>query len=416
MNTANRSPPVGYRWIILLLICLLIFSQMIAWLAPAALLTVIRESLRIDIGKAGTLITLITLISGFFMFSGSLLIDRLGLRAVAIVAMTCISIGSGLSFFVASYWQILVLRIIVGMGAGLSTLLPAALTVAWFPAREQPYINSFCTVLGFIAMAAAFGIPGPLLALLGNWGEVLSVLAGTAVLALAAWIVIGRNPPVPPADAASRAAHQRVESGIVRASRRPEVWLLTGTMIGQMWAFNTFSTYLPTFLETVGGLSRVKSGQISSLLPIAGVAGAMICGMGTGMMGRRKPFMWPLMVLALGASLTIATFPVGPVVYLAIAAFGFATAGLSPPLMTTVMDLRGATAEFIGGAFAIIYGVSFISSFFVSPAFGALVPILGARSTMTLFSLPLILSIVLPALLSETGPKRQIRAHATPGS
>ena len=169
------------------------------------------------------------------------------------------------------------------------------------------------------------------------------------------------------------------------------------------------------FLSAQGPLDA-KSGQMSTLLPVAGVAGAMICGMGTGMMGRRKPFMWPLMVLALGASLTIATFPVGPVVYLAIAAFGFATAGLSPPLMTTVMDLKGATAEFIGGAFAIIYGVSFISSFFVSPAFGALVPILGARSTMTLFSLPLILSIVLPALLSETGPKRQIRAHATPGS
>jgi predicted MFS family arabinose efflux permease len=279
--------------------------------------------------------------------------------------------------------------------------------MAWFPAREQPYINSFYNVFSFIAMAAAFGAPGALLALTHNWGAVLSCLACTAVAALIAWLILGRNPPVNSHQQAVIGAEHRIESGILLASRRKEVWLLTGAMIGQMWAFNTFSTYLPAFLETERGLSRVEAGGMSSILPLAGMAGALICGIGAGLLGRRKPFLWPLMVLALGAGLVIVNGGTGPAVYTAIAAFGFATAGLSPPLMTVVMDLRGATTEFIGGAFALIYGVSFTVSFFVSPAFGALAPIWGSRSTMAAFSLPLILSIVTLVMLPETGPRRR---------
>jgi MFS family permease len=188
------------------------------------------------------------------------------------------------------------------------------------------------------------------------------------------------------------------------------VRLLAIAMVGQMWTFNTFSTFLPSFLETSRGLTRIQAGGLSSLIPLAGVAGALICGVATGMLGRRKLFLWPLMVASLAAALVIVNLPVGLPVYIAIALLGFTSAGLSPTLMTVVMELKGATAASTAAAFALIFGVSFFISFFVSPAFGALVPIWGIRLSMTAFSLPLFITIIALTLIPETGPKANLRS------
>lgn len=377
---------------------------MTAWLAPAPLLTVIQQRLHIDISQAGTLVTLIPLISGICMFTGTFIIDRLGLRAAAVIALACMLVGSGLSHFSSAYWQILLLRIIVGIGVGLSIPLPGALTMGWFPAREQPYINSVHNLLAFIAQSTALAAPGFLLAATEDWRDVLSLLAVFALLGLAGWVIWGRDPPVDAADA-KRTGHAISESGMAQALRRREVRLLAIAMIGQMWTFNTFSTFLPSFLEMGRGLTRIQAGGVSSLVPLAGVVGALICGVATGTLGRRKPFLWPLMMVALAAALIIVNVPVGLPVYVAIALLGFTSAGLSPTLMTVVMDLKGATAASTAAAFALIFGVSFFTSFFVSPAFGALVPIWGIRLSMTAFSLPLVITIIALALIPETGPK-----------
>ena len=400
----------AFRWMILLLMVPLVLSNTALWVSPAPLLTAIQQGLSVDIGKAGTLVTLITLISGIFMFSGSMVIDRLGPRMAAVIAMSLLAIGAGLAYFATSYVEILGTRVLVGIGVGLVTPLPGALTMAWFPAREQPYINSFATVLGYIGMSLAFGGAASLLVALGNWQNVLAAFAIIPMLGVVGWLTLGRNPPLT-ATAGELSAGGAVnpESGLSMAARRPEVWLLTATMLGQMWAFNTFSTFLPTFLEIARGLSRADAGGLSSLLPLSGLAGALICGLGTGIVGLRKPFLWPLVVAELIAALTIVNFPVGPLVYVAIAVFGFAQSGVNVPLMTVVMDLKGATPQMIGGAFALLFGIGFTVSFFVSPLFGALVPMWGMPMTMTVFSLPILIAITALIILPETGPKAHSR-------
>jgi len=86
----------------------------------------------------------------------------------------------------------------------------------------------------------------------------------------------------------------------------------------------------------------------------------------------------------------------------------FGNAGWAPAFMTVPMELEGATAEMVGGAVAIIFGVGFIVSYFVPIAFGAMIPIWGIYKTMLVFSFSMILSIVTLFIIPETGPRSKL--------
>lgn len=375
------------------------------WVAPAPLLTTIQHSLDINIGKAGSLVTLIPLVAGIFMFTGSLLIDRLSLKAAAIISMSILALGSGLSYFVTSYTDLFVTRTIVGIGVGLALPLAGALTMTWFPAREQPYINSLNSVFALVGMALVFLVAARLQSVVGRWQNVLAILGILPFFTALCWRVIGRtHPQAGPTNEMAKTVHSGRESGLAMAARRPEVWLLTIALTCQMWVFNTFTTFLPTFLETVRGVSQAHAGSLTSLVPLTGLAGTLICGVGTGILGRRKPFLWPPMAMELCAALAIMNFPIGPPLYVAIAIFGFGASSLNPPLMTVVMDLKNSSPALTGGAVALIFGVSFCTSFFVSPIFGKLAQTWGVSMTMTAFSLPLLVSVAALSIIRETGP------------
>jgi len=153
----NSSTYLGYRWVMFVLGVLAALSQTIVWLSPAPLLTTIVQDLKINFGQAGMLLTVIPLLSGIFMFAGSFVIDKLGVKRAMIVAMFVMGIGGILSFFAKSYAIILIARIIVGVGCGLVPPVIGALIMSWFPPKEQPYINTINSALGFGRQARGSG-------------------------------------------------------------------------------------------------------------------------------------------------------------------------------------------------------------------------------------------------------------------
>jgi sugar phosphate permease len=285
--------------------------------------------------------------------------------------------------------------------------------MAWFPAREQPFVNSLVAVLGYFGMTLAFVTAVPLFNLLGSWQHALAAMALVPLITAIAWVVVGRDVPraAVPAAAVAGTSH-RGEGGIAQAAGRREIWLLTLAAAGQVWAFNTLTTFLPSWFETVHHLDNATAGNLTSILPIAGIAGGLICGIASGALGLRKPFLWPLMIVMLVSIVIIANTAPGPLVYLCVGLCGFASSGWVAPALTIPMELKGATPQFVGGSMALIFGIAFIVSFFVSPLFGAAVPRLGMKTALILFSLPLILSTAALLWLPETGPRRLRRRRA----
>ena len=171
------------------------------------------------------------------------LMDRLGLRRVVSGALVLIALGSGLTVFMTSPWQLLLCwGLLVGVGTGsMSMTFVATITGRWFVERRG-------LVTGILTAAGATGqlIFLPLIANLASaygWRVPALVAAGTALAVVPLVLLFLRDYP---SDVGLRAygapegstAGQRVETtgssalraltALRSAMRRPAFWMLAG--------------------------------------------------------------------------------------------------------------------------------------------------------------------------------------------
>jgi predicted MFS family arabinose efflux permease len=400
----------SYRWVMLFLCVLAIVAQAFMWLSPAPILANIIAELKISLGQAGTLLTVITLMWGIFTLSGSFLIDKLGLKATMITSLVVFALGGMASYFAHSFAAIFIARLVVGVGLGPVLPTVGAVVMSWFPPNERPYINSVVMVSAYVGLTLAYMLAVPVFKLVGTWQNTLAVFGASIIVVALLWAIFGKVRTSEESGSGIQSAAQKnqtlekKESGLAQAANRKEVWLVLAMMTGQMWTFNTFTTYLPVYFQQIRGLDAAAAGAIAGILPLAGIFGAVVCGVTTGALGLRKPFTWPFFVfMLLGAIGSISISP-GPLLYLAVGIMGFAVAGFTVVFLQIPMDLEGTTPEMVGGAIAIIMGSSYIISYFSPMVFGLLEPKLGIATTMIVLGCSLIVSIIAGLMMRETGP------------
>jgi sugar phosphate permease len=225
-----------YGWIVLVVAAFVVVLGAGTRAAPGALLTSIRDDTgwsTAEIALAGAAGLLLLGLAGP---ASALLIDRFGVRRVAVVSMLVTAAGMGGSALARELWQLVILfGLLSGFGAGLVTSsLGPVVANRWF-------VRGRGTILGLFGASSSAGqlVFFPVLTAIAvgaGWREAAAVMAGLLVVAAipAALFLVERpsdvgerprgatedTPPVP----------LRSEPGIMRrAVRRPEFWLLAGT-------------------------------------------------------------------------------------------------------------------------------------------------------------------------------------------
>jgi len=400
----------------MMFLCVLaLLGQTFTWLAPAPLLGKIITGLDISVGKAGSLLTVITLVTGIFAFAGSYFVDKLGAKIAMFFGLLMFGLGGCLSYFATDYLTIFSFRFLVGLGFGIALPIAGVIVASWFSPREQQYMNAIIVIVSYVGMALAYTITLPIYDVVGSWQKTLSAIGAYVVIIAFVWIVLAKNKPMAQVDTAELPSADRVDplevvvkkaSGLKLAAKRKEVWLLTIMLLGVMWTFNTFTTFLAMFFEQARGMDVVLASGITGSLPIAGVIGGVLCGVATGKLGLRKPFTWPLFILMFLGAVGSVYVESGPLLYLSVGLLGFGAAGFSPIFFQVPMELEGATPEMVGGALAIIIGVSYILSYFSPFVFGLVVESLGFATTLLLFAGSMAISTVAGLMIVETGWRR----------
>ncbi|WP_428961754.1 MFS transporter [Micromonospora fluostatini] len=168
------------------------------------------------------------------------LMDRFGIRRVVAVALTLVALGSGLTVFMGSSWQlILCWGVLVGLGTGSMALaFVATVTGRWFVKRRG-------LVTGVLTAGGAAGqlVFLPLLAVLvadHGWraAALVVTVAALAVVPLVVWLLrehpadlglpaYGATEVVPPAPVTGGAA-SRALGALATAARTRPFWLLAG--------------------------------------------------------------------------------------------------------------------------------------------------------------------------------------------
>lgn len=407
MGQSNNPSP--YRWVIEGLLLLALLSQTLVWLAPAAVLTPIVSDLKISLTQAGLIISIIALCIAIFSFGGALIAERLGVMRTMLCGVWAMAIGTILSGYAGGFGTLLACRVLEGLGFGLMIPPLGALVVEWFAESEWPYINTVNYAFSYIGIAIAFGVTAPLYSKLhSSWQDALLVYGIAVAVVALLWTVLGRQPEKPTMEVGGAEASSAGGAPMGDVLRMRPVILVTIAFSAAMWVFQLYSAFLPSFFVHYRAMSLAQAGRLTSVLPIAGIFGALGGGLLTTVTGYRKPFLWPVMSLMLIGCLGTVLLPDPALVAVALMLFGVGASAHLGAMATLVMELPDMTPARVGAALAVVFGAGYGFAF-VSPVVGGFIagfPGVGLLAVLvgTLVVQPI--AIVSFLMLPETGPGR----------
>jgi CP family cyanate transporter-like MFS transporter len=397
-----------YRWIIEVLLLLLLTAQSLAWLAPAPILQEIRNGLKISLGDAGLIISIIALCIGIFSLLGAVVAERIGALRALVIGIWLLAIGQVASGYAPDFAALLACRVLEGIGYGLVIAPPGTLTMQWFGAGEWPYINMINFAFSYVGLTVVFRATPALFAAVGSWRMVLLWYGvGSAGVALL-WTIFGREHRSETSVSAPGAVEAPAERGsaLMEVAKMRNVLLIAAGLFGGMWVFQIYTAFLPEFFRTYRAMTLSQASLMTQVLPFAGLFAALGGGIGTGMSGLRKPFTWPIAFTSLVGCAGAIVLRDPMWIRLSLVLVGIGAAGSLAALTTLLMESPGMNPTRLGAAIGFVWAIGYLGAF-ISPFLGgALAARIGLRAVMLGFLVFQFLPIVMFYFLPETGPAR----------
>ncbi|WP_433022910.1 MFS transporter [Kribbella sp. CA-294648] len=260
---------------------------------PSVLIEPLHEEFGWSHATISSAVSINLLLFGLISPFAAALMDRLGLRKVVSGALVLIALGSGLTIFMDSAWQLLLCwGLLVGIGTGsMSMTFVATITGRWFVARRG-------LVTGILTAAGATGqlVFLPLIARLATsygWRVPALVAAGAALAVVPLVLVFMRDYP---SDVGLRAygapegstAGLRVEAtgnsavraltALRSAMHRPAFWMLAG---GFAICGASTNGLIGTHFVTAAhdhGMPPTTAASLLALVGVFDIAGTILSG------------------------------------------------------------------------------------------------------------------------------------------
>jgi len=377
------------RWIVLAIIVLAQFQIMLVTFAPAAVASPIISDLRLTRTEFGLIISALNIAVMICQVLGSVLVDRAGLKLGLLSGVALLGMGAAIMLVVHSLALVLFSRVLQGIGIGICYPVMGALIVAWFPKREQPYINTIFAAVTFLGIGSGMLVTVGLFRWFnGSWRLALGTY-GISILATALiWLVIGRNrqDAVSAGETSAAGATAKTPSSLRTALGMPVVRTLVLGAFAISWVYNMDFSFIPLFLETRQGISLSEASRLASLVSFSSVAGVIVFGVLATRATWRKHLLWASCAIVFVGSIAL-FFGDGTATKVGLLVAGIGLSGWLPVLNTYIMSLPSMTPSLMA-AFVVLVNMAIYLAGFISPlAIGWLSQgSFGLRNSLALFS------------------------------
>lgn len=289
----------SYAWVILAVAFIASVAAPLNQFKVPPVMPVLMEAFGLSLGGAGWLMSVFAVTGFLLALPAGLILQRLGLKITALIAMGSLVVGSALGGISNTAGLMLFSRVIEGIGMGLIAVTAPAAIAMWFPREKQGTPMGIWatwvplgTVLMFVlapAMTTAYG-----------WRSVWWFGAGFAALAFVLVFFFMRMPPYMATAPGTSGPPPGEAPNMKKALANRDIWLL-GAMFGLFnMALIALSTYIPTFLSTVRGYTLASASFTASLPMIIVLVSAPLAGILSDKIGSRKAlFTWPFIVVAI---------------------------------------------------------------------------------------------------------------------
>ncbi|HYL15937.1 MAG TPA: MFS transporter [Terriglobales bacterium] len=355
-------------------------------------------------GQAGLLASATLLISAVGGWLAGLLSDRFGRARVLQITIAWFAFFTFLSGFTNSFWQLMLTRGLQGLGFGGEWAVGSVLMGEAIRAQHRG--KAVGTVqggwaIGWGAAAVFYTILFSALPAAMAWRAMFWIGILPALLVF----YIRRHVPEPEVYSKTREIVQKRSPSQFLEIFGPSllrITLLTSLMaIGAQGGYYAITTWLPTYLKTVRGLSVLNTGAYLIVVIIGSFTGYLIAAYLTDLLGRRRT----LILYAMCSFLTVAAYtylPISNQVMLALGfPLGFFASGSFSPMGSFLTELFPTRLRGSGQGFSYNFGRG------IGALFPAFVGSLGGRiplgRAIALFSVSAYLIMILAvALLPET--------------
>jgi cyanate permease len=273
--------------------------------------------------------------------------------------------------------------------------------------KEMSMIYAANTIAINIGSFLVMVFTSPMAIAVKSWQNLYGIIAVCVGISALLWTFLGKNNKSKKNTAVAPEKQKKTESRIVLAFKHREIILLTVIMTTCMAVFITFVTYLPIYLSGAYGISPESAAVTASIIALAAMGGVILGGIATTAIGLRKPFIAPAIIIVLvGAVGSLYIYP-GFLLYIMAGCIGFGYNMFIPVLQTIPAEIKNSTPRLVSSAFAIIFGISSIVSFFPPFFVGPVTNYFGLRTALLMISMLLLPGIIAGIILPETGQKRK---------
>ncbi|TKX30697.1 MFS transporter [Campylobacter estrildidarum] len=260
-----------------------------SWASTGSLMPLIKVDLGLD-NQQATLITSIIIIAKVFGASfTAFLVYKFGLKKGYFLG--CLLISSGIFLtFVESYFAILAIRFLMGLGSACALVCLVPITQQWFEKKSLHFmisINTNSNIVGYIiALLFAESISN----YFGNWRYSLSFYAWINLALIVLWIFIGKD------EKTDRKQEKTDKKEYLSALKSRLTWGMIIFYIGPVLFLNSIFTFLPTFYAEYAGFTKELADIAKKEIP-ALANFAMIFGPFIGLYFKRRGYSFKIMLL-----------------------------------------------------------------------------------------------------------------------
>jgi MFS family permease len=270
----------AYGWAVFALAFGLLISDYMARQVLNAVFPLLKAEWSLSDAQLGLLSGVVALMVGLLTFPLSLLADRWG-RVKSLTLMAVLwSLATLLCAMAASYSQMLVGRIFVGVGEAAYGSVGIAVVISVFPQRMRATLSAAFMAGGLFGQVLGVALGGEIAASQG-WRAAFMVigLAGLALAILFPLVVKEKRIAALGGTDTGGGAQTSIKPPLkaLFASRSVKLAYVGSGL--QLFCAGALPAWLPTFLGRYHGMSVAEAGRTSALLFLASGVGMILCGM-----------------------------------------------------------------------------------------------------------------------------------------
>jgi MFS family permease len=322
-SSRRRSP--GF---ILLIVFLASVAAPLNQFKVPPLMPVLMEAFHTPPARAGLLMSVFAFTGLILALPAGFILQRLGHRVMGPLAVFFLAAGSALGASAGGLGTLLAGRLVEGVGMCFISVVAPAVVVLWFSPGARGRAMGIWGTWVPVGSTVMF-MTGPWLAGMGGWQAVWWAGAFyAAVVGLLYILFIPASPGRTGPPASSSAGRSVPRGGLSAVFRNRDLWLMSLVFCCFNIAFVGFLTWMPAYLNRVGGRSIEEASLVVSLIALACIVSGPLSGWVSDRIGSRRLICIVPMIL-MAFLLPLASRSGGPLLYLLALASGL-TAGFVP--------------------------------------------------------------------------------------